>query len=149
MGLTAGPFALATDGQAADALATCKALPAAVQARIAERLIAEIPVDLAGPLLRRQVDKLPRRTLEEEAAVLMALASDVTGTDWQRAAVVERRLRVYSAAAWRFDRELPAPHNPRNADLHGAMKLFGRAPSKSTIQHRIALFSLGTAAEKI
>jgi hypothetical protein len=51
---------------------------------------------------------------------------------------VRRRLVRYASAGWRFERDLPAPEDPKRARMHLALSLFsGGVPSESTIWRAI------------
>jgi hypothetical protein len=103
------------------------------------RLLGTMRVDQAEQLARSLATgrHWQRRRGADRGAALRAVAKEdcagITKTT-DLAIEVRRRLSRYASAAWRFERDRPAPEDPARARMHLALSLYGGdVPSASTV----------------
>jgi hypothetical protein len=106
-------------------------------------LYASMRVDQAEELARSLATgrRWQKRRGADRGAALRAVAADcgdITKAATELARVVHVRLGRYASTGWRFERDLPAPEDPKRARMHLALSLFsGGVPSESTIWRAI------------
>jgi hypothetical protein len=99
---------------------------------------ASMRVDQAEALARSLATgrRWQRRRGAERGAALRAVAQDCCVSRnkvTELAREVRRRLGLYCAGGWRFERDRPAPEDPARARMHRVLTLYdGAVPSTST-----------------